>query len=134
MIGGLFFNDRSQVLDKLRKKFPTSSLALLQIPGITTKQAEKLHNAGITNKEELRAAIDRQYLSKLPGFSARTVEAIRKRLYSHEDSGGRLLHVKDLKIANAIAKDVRRSPDVINIDIAGLARRWKETVGTIRIA
>jgi len=133
VIAELYLTDQSQILDKLRKEFPPGALALLQIPGITRKQAEKLHNAGIMNAEQLRNAIESEYLSNLPGFSGRTVKAIRKRLSSYENSGGRLLLVKALKIANGIVKYVRRSPDVINIEIAGSARRWKETVSTIRI-
>lgn len=129
VITELYTKGQSPLLEKLRKELPAKALALLQIPGLSKKKAQLLHQTlGISSPEELRKALESGKLATVPGFGAKTQDKIREVLNKYEQQGDRILLFRALKIGESIINHMRDFPDLLEIDIAGSTRRWKETV------
>jgi DNA polymerase (family 10) len=134
VITELYTTGKSTLLEKLHQEFPAKAVPLLQIPGLSKKRALQLHQAlGINNPVELRKSLERGELSSVPGFGAKTQEKIREILGNYEERGERILLVHAFKIGGSIIDHMRDFPGLIDIDIAGSARRYKETVSIVRI-
>lgn len=134
VIEELYSTGRSSVLERLRSELPPGVLALSRIPGLSLKKIQKLNEAlGISSIEQLKAAIEAGKVRDVPGFGARTEEALREQISGYETRDDRILLIHALRIGDKVIQHMRTTPNLLNIDLAGSARRWKETVSTIRI-
>jgi DNA polymerase (family 10) len=134
VIEELYTTGRSSTLEKLREELPQGVLPLSRIPGLTLKKIQALYEAlGITSVADLKAALDGGKLREVPGFGARTEAALRDQISRHENSDDRILLINALRIADRVLEYMRQTADLMCIDLAGSARRWKETVSMIRI-
>ena len=134
VIEELYTTGRSSALEKLREELPQGVLQLSQIPGLTLKKIQALDKAlGITNVNDLKAALEAGTLRDVPGFGARTEEALRDQISRRENSDDRILLINALRIGDRVLEYMRQTADLMCIDLAGSARRWKETVSMIRI-
>lgn len=134
LIKEMYTTGGSSLLEELRKEFPSDGLALMEVPGITQKKAQALHTAlGVSTVEQLKSALDRGDVARVAGFGEKTQDALRSQIANYERSKNRILLLQALQIAEQAADYVRQSPDAIDVDIAGSVRRWKETIGTVRL-
>ncbi len=120
--------------EKLKSKVPDTIFTLLDIPGVGPKTVKLLYDKlGIRSLEDLKRAIERGDLLKLPGFGVKKVEKIRKGIELLEKSGGRILLGVAVFIADRIVEQLKEHSAVERISVCGSTRRMKETVGDIDI-
>ncbi|ADU97030.1 PHP domain protein [Thermovibrio ammonificans HB-1] len=120
--------------EKLKQQVPDTIFTLLDIPGVGPKTVKLLYEElGIRSIEDLKRAIERGELLKLPGFGPKRVEKIKKGIELLEKSGGRILLGVAVFIADRIVNHLKEHSAVERISVCGSTRRMKETVGDIDI-
>jgi DNA polymerase (family 10) len=120
--------------EELKKQAPDTIFTLLDIPGVGPKTVKLLYDKlGIRSLEDLKRAIEKGKLLKLPGFGIKKVEKIRKGIELLEKSHGRILLGIAVFIADRIVETLRKHSEVEAISVCGSTRRMKETVGDIDI-
>ncbi len=120
--------------EELKKKYPIDFTGMMGIQGLGPKKIFRLYKElGIRNMEDLKDAILSHRISGLPGFGRKSEEVIGKGIKMGEASKGRMLLGEALPEAEQIAKKIMESGLVDKAEVAGSARRMKETVGDIDI-
>ncbi|ADY73188.1 PHP domain protein [Desulfurobacterium thermolithotrophum DSM 11699] len=120
--------------EKLKQQVPDTIFSLLDIPGVGPKTVKLLYETlGIRSVEDLKRAIEKGELLKLPGFGLKKVEKIKKGIELLEKNGGRILLGVAVFIADRIINLLKEHSAVERISVAGSTRRMKETVGDIDI-
>lgn len=120
--------------EKLKQQVPDTIFTLLDIPGVGPKTVKLLYDElGIRSIEDLKRAIERGDLLKLPGFGIKKVEKIKKGIELLDKSGGRILLGVAVFIADRIVNQLKEHSAVERISVCGSTRRMKETVGDIDI-
>ena len=134
IIEELFNTGRSSLLEKLRADLPTGAIELSQVPGLTAKKIQALNRAlGIATLADLKAAIEARKLRDVPGFGAKTEDALREQISRYETRDDRMLLIHALRIAQKVIDHMQTLGALVRVDLAGSARRWKETVSSIRV-
>ncbi|HEY3025892.1 MAG TPA: PHP domain-containing protein, partial [Pyrinomonadaceae bacterium] len=133
-IAELYNTGSSSFLEKLKQELPAGIIELSQVPGLNLKKIEQLHQAlDIANVADLKAACEAGKVRELKGFGAKTEQKILESIDKHENRSERIHIHHALRIANRIIEYMQTAPGLTNIDAAGSLRRWKETVGTVRL-
>src|SRR5512138_2119691 len=122
------------LLDALRAKHPPGTLELLRIPDLGPKKAAALQAAlGIAGVADLERACLEGRVRGVKGFGEKTeqriLEGIRRMKARAADH--RVLLVDALEAADAIVAWLRGSPAAARVEIAGSARRFRETVADL---
>src|SRR6266404_1021547 len=124
----------SSLLDSLRSELPQGVLELSKIPGLTVTRIQALNQAlGISSVSDLKAALEAGKLRNIPGFGAKTEEALREQISRYDNRDDRILLSAALKIGQRVIDYMRSMDEIVAIDLAGSIRRWKETVAVIRV-
>ena len=122
----------SPYLEQLRSEVPPGAVELTRI--LSLKKLEKLHQVlGISSLEDLKKAIAEGKLSEVPGFGEKTTQQLSAAIDRYENRSERLLLLHARRVAQQLVEHVQASSELKEIEVAGAIRRWKETVGTIRI-
>jgi DNA polymerase (family 10) len=133
----LYLTGESSVLHGLKKEFPPGVIELSNLPGLSVAKIKTLHESlGITSIAELKSAAEAGRIKELKGFGAKTEATLLDTIASHRQRGKKpeRLHLhRALQTAEQIADYLKTSRDTTEVSFAGSLRRWKETVGTIRI-
>jgi len=133
----LYLTGESSVLLELRKEFPAGILELSAVPGLSISKIKSLHEAlGITSIAELKAAAEAGKIRTLKGFGAKTEATLLQTISNHRQRGKQdeRLHLhRALETATQVVDYLQTARDTKEISFAGSLRRWKETVGTIRL-
>ena len=133
----LYLTGESSVLHGLRKEFPAGIIELSAVPGLSIGKIKSLHEAlGITSIAELKAAAEAGKIRTLKGFGAKTEAALLQTISNHRQRGKQdeRLHLhRALQTATQVVEYLQTARDTKEISFAGSLRRWKETVGTIRL-
>jgi DNA polymerase (family 10) len=133
----LYLTGESSVLRGLEKEFPPGIIELSGVPGLSVSKIKTLHDAlGIKSVADLKTAAEAGRIRNIKGFGAKTEEKLLETITSHRQRGkgdDRLHLHRALQTAEQIANYLQTSPDATDVAFAGSLRRWKETVGTIRI-
>jgi len=133
-IAELYNTSKSSFLEKLRQELPSGIIELSQVPGLNLKKIETLHQAlGIASVADLRAACEAGKIRELKGFGAKTEQGILESIAKFENRSERLLILHARRIADRIIEYMQPVRGLISIEPAGSLRRWKETVGTVRL-
>jgi DNA polymerase (family 10) len=99
------------------------------------KKIQALNKAlGITSVDDLKAAIEAHKVQEVPGFSAKTEDALREQISRYENRDDRMLLIHALRIAQKVIDHLETFDELVRSDVAGSARRWKETVSSIRVS
>lgn len=115
--------------EELLKDYPESLLELLKISGFGPKKAALVFNElDIATVDELQEAAAAQELQTLPGMGAKTEENILRGIANYREGQQRTLLGIILPIAEELIEKLRQHPSVIEAEIAGSARRRRETV------
>jgi DNA polymerase (family 10) len=134
VIEELFLTGRSLLLDKLRGELPPGVLSLSAIPGLTVKRIQKLNDAlGVSNIDELKAALEAGKVRELPGFGPKIESALLDQLSRPVTGDKRILLLHALRAGEKVLEHMRGAADLVSVDLAGSCRRWKETVSAIHI-
>ncbi len=133
----LFRTGTSAVLEQLRKELPPGIVELTQIPGLGPKKVQKLRELGIASVAELATACQTGALRGVTGFGEKTEQKLLEGIKRHQakPAGGeqRTLLVQALEVGERLLAHVRACKDVVHADLAGSARRWRETVADLDI-
>ncbi|MDQ1639335.1 MAG: polymerase [Pyrinomonadaceae bacterium] len=133
----LYETGESSVLRGLKKDFPPGIIELSGVPGLSIAKIAVLHEAlGITSVAELKAAAEAGKIKSIKGFGAKTEQKLLETLAEHrqrEKKEQRLHLHRALATAEQIRNYLATAGDKLEIEFAGSLRRWKETVGTIRV-
>jgi DNA polymerase (family 10) len=133
-IAELYTTGNSSFLEKLRQELPAGIIELSQVPGLNLKKIEKLHEAlGIASVADLRAAAEAGKIRDLKGFGAKTEQRILESIDKFENRSERILSLHARRLAERIIEYMQPARGLISIEPAGSLRRWKETVGTVRL-
>ncbi len=133
-IASLHATGRSDTLDKLRARHPPGILELLQVPDLGPKKIAALHAAlGVASLADLEAACRQGRVAGVKGFGERTqanilegIARMRARAADH-----RVLLAEALVEATPLVEFLRGSPAAVAVELAGSARRGRETVGDL---
>ena len=133
----LYLTGESSVLRGLKKEFPPGIIELSEVPGLSISKIKTLHEAlGISSVAELKTAAEAGKIRDIKGFGAKTEEKLLETIANHRQRAkiGERLHLhRALQTAAQVANYLQTARDATGITFAGSLRRWKETVGTIRI-
>lgn len=133
----LYLTGESSVLRGLKKEFPPGIIELSGVPGLSISKIKTLHEAlGITSIAELKSAAEAGKIRGIKGFGAKTEEKLLETIANHRQRAKteERLHLhRALQTAEQVSNYLETAQDTTDITFAGSLRRWKETVGTIRI-
>jgi DNA polymerase (family 10) len=118
--------------EELKAGFPEGITALLEIPGIGPKTANKLSTElGIQSVEELEKAIEDGRVAQLFRLGDKTAENILQQIQALRRKDRRIPIGEALPVVDEVLGALRRLPGVKNLTAAGSLRRFQETVGDI---
>jgi DNA polymerase (family 10) len=133
VIRELHTTGRAALLEELRAEFPQSAVALSQI-GLTKEKIRTLNTTlGISSLDDLKAALEAGKIRELAGFGIKSEAALRDQITKYEQRGDCILLINALRVGERLLESMRTFDGVERVDLAGSARRWNETVSTIRI-
>ncbi|MFZ5842334.1 MAG: DNA polymerase/3'-5' exonuclease PolX [Pseudomonadota bacterium] len=122
------------LLERLKQEVPSSLTELMHLPAIGPARARQFfHELGIDSLSALQQAADQHRLQTLRGIGAKLEQQIATSLQEHLASSRRFLRPLALAAVQAIVDDLRQLDGVSQLEIAGSARRQRETVGDIDI-
>ncbi|MBD3172028.1 DNA polymerase/3'-5' exonuclease PolX [Candidatus Bathyarchaeota archaeon] len=125
---------QSVVLKELRESLPKGVLQMIELEGIGPKIAMRLtQELGITNIEELERAAKAEEIRKLKGFGAKKEENILTAIDEYRSRSTRFLLGEVLPIIQGIISYMEDCPHARRVEVAGSARRRKETVGDLDV-
>ncbi len=123
---------KSTYLERLRAELPPGVIELSRI--LSLKKIEKLHDAlGITSLADLKTALESHRIREVTGFGAKSEEQLLTAIKRYENRGVRILLLHAGRLGRRILEHMESCSEVRDIELAGAIRRWKETVGTVRI-
>src|SRR5688572_21325543 len=123
---------RSTDLEELRHSVPEGLIPLLQVEGLGPKTISLVwREKGVTNAEQLAAAIQNGALLDLKGMGAKKIEAIRKGLENLSKRAGRVGIGHALPVAQELVERLKQVKGVVRAEIAGSLRRMRETIGDV---
>lgn len=120
------------VLIDLKERVPKDLLEWLNISGLGPKNIVKIHKQlGISAISELKEACVNGAVADLPGLGQKSAEKIIKSIEYLEQYGERCRLDEALAIAEPIYDFVKNLDGVVEAEIAGSLRRFRETIGDI---
>lgn len=122
------------LLDRLRAAHPPGTLELLQVPELGPRKVAALRTElGVANVPDLEKACLEGRVRALKGFGGKTeqkiLEGIRRMKARAADR--RFLLADALEAGEALLRHLRASPAAERVEIAGSARRFRETVADL---
>jgi DNA polymerase (family 10) len=133
-IADLHATGSTALLDQLRTEFPPGTLDLLAIPELGPKKIKALHEAlGIASVADLEAACAAGRVRTLRGFGEKTEAKILEGVRRLRERGKRALLADALPLGERLVAHVRASPAALRAELAGSARRFRETVGDLDV-
>ena len=122
------------LLTELRTRVPVRVLELDAIPGVGPKTIQLVYEQlGITDLEGLERAALEGKLSGLPGLGKKTEEQIVSGIGLVKTGLDRTILAEALEIASGIKGELQKIPGVRRLELAGSARRRRETIGDLDI-
>jgi DNA polymerase (family 10) len=132
----LYTIGESSVLRNLRAEFPSGIVELSAVPGLSLGKIKQLHEElGINSVEDLKAAIETGTLRTVKGFGPKTEQALLGAIAKgKQPRPPQRLHLHHaLRVGEQLVEYLQIGPGVLQVSFAGSLRRWKETIGTVRI-
>ncbi len=118
--------------NELKKEFPFQIEELSKVPGLGAKKALALFKKlGVKTADDLKKAVSLKKIRGLEGFGEKSEENIAKGLQLLEKAKGRLpLGYAEYDIEKILVQ-MKGLGEVKRIEVAGSARRMRETVGDL---
>jgi DNA polymerase (family 10) len=134
VIGELHRTGTSARLEALRADFPPGLLELTNIPGLRLPRIRALaEGLGVRDLDDLRTAAQAGKVRGLKGFGERIEQKILDGISRHQSRPARMRLIDAQERSASLAETAGRVPGVSGVAVAGGVRRWKETVGTLRL-
>jgi DNA polymerase (family X) len=125
------------LLERLRLRHPPGTLELLAVPDLGPKKAAALQAAlGIAGLDDLERACLEGRVRGVKGFGPKTEERILEgvRRARARSADPRVLLAAALETGDALVRHLAASPAVERVELAGSARRFRETVADVDLA
>ncbi len=133
-IGELIETGESVVLNELRDSLPEGVFKMIELEGIGPKQAMRFNQElGITSIEELEEVAKNKRIRPLKGFGPKKEENILRAISEYRNRSTRFLLGEVLPIIQGIMSYMGDSEAVRRVEVAGSARRRRETVGDLDV-
>jgi len=133
----LYLTAESSVLLGLKQEFPKGIIELSALPGLSVSKIKTLHDAlGIASIADLKAAAEAGKIKTLKGFGAKTEATLLETIASQRQRGkhDERLHLhRAMETATDVVNYLQTARATTEVSFAGSLRRWKETVGTVRL-
>jgi len=124
----------STVLQELRESLPQGVPEMITLEGVGPKIAMRLHKElGVVGIETLEEAAKQHRIRELKGFGAKKEENILKAIEERRSRSTRFLLGEVLPVIQGMLTYMRDCPAVRRVEMAGSARRRKETVGDLDV-
>lgn len=121
-----------QAHSKLAQQVPAGVLEVLRVPGVGPKTARLLwERLGVDSLEKLQAVLASKQVLGLPGFGEKKRQRLLENLALAETATQRRPLGAVLGQARALLEQVRAQPGVLQAEICGSFRRYRETVGDL---
>ncbi|MCE7872220.1 DNA polymerase/3'-5' exonuclease PolX [bacterium CPR1] len=133
-IGEMLQGGKMTLHEELRSEFPGQILELITVPGLGPKKAAVLyHELGVGSLADLERAIQEGALRDLKGFGAKTEANLAEGLKRLRASQGeeRMPLPRARAIVATLIESLSQVSGVERLEVAGSARRGKETVGDL---
>src|SRR5262249_3519005 len=118
--------------EQLKGKYPPTLAELLKVPNLGPKKIKVLFDSlGIASIAQLQKACVENKLVDVKGFGKRTQEKILEGIALMAANEGQFLLTHLLPLSREILTHLRQSKAVIQAEIVGSMRRWKEVVKDI---
>lgn len=119
--------------ERLRDKVPDGVVDVMRVPGIGPKTAWRLYQElGVSDIEELQAALGAGKISTLKGLGAKMEVRIREGLQKQTSAPERFLLGEALPLAQDLVAAYRTAlPELIDVSYAGSLRRSCPTIGDV---
>lgn len=119
--------------NKLTAELPESLLDLLRVEGLGPKRVGEMHRKlGVTNLDELKAAVESGKVAELPKMGPKSAEKILHNLLALQQRGDERTPIGDVyPLAYSILDELRELPGVEKAAVGGSLRRMRETIGDI---
>ncbi len=125
---------RLKTLEALEQTMPAELAELTRIPGLGPKRVRALYDAlAVKSVQDLRNAARAGKIAELPGFGAKTQDAVRAYFEHDHAQEGRMRLADAEKIADRIVAHLSTVAAEKNITVAGSFRRRAETVGDLDV-
>jgi DNA polymerase (family 10) len=125
---------RCRMLDKLHRQLPHSITDLLKIRGLGPKRVRALYQElDVQTLEQLARAAHDGRIRELPGFGARTEQAILDAVTRRVTEQPRFKLAVAAQYAEPLQEYLEKIPGVKQVVLAGSYRRCRETVGDLDI-
>ena len=122
----------SRQLEELRESLPKGVRELMELEGVGPKTAMRLQGElGIVSIDDLEKAAKAQRLRGLKGFGEKSEENLLRAIEEHRMMQGRFLLGAVLPVIDGIISYMSESDAALEVEVAGSARRRRETVGDI---
>ncbi|ODA32600.1 DNA polymerase/3'-5' exonuclease PolX [Planctopirus hydrillae] len=119
-------------LEDVRLQVPPGVVQMLKIPGLGPKKVATLwKELQVNTLEDLQAAATAGRVAELKGFGKKTEQSILEGISLAAEAGRRVLISVAREAAEQIAESLRNVAGVERVEIAGSARRWRETCGDL---
>ena len=119
---------KSSVLDELKESVPAGLVQMTKIPTLGPKKIAKIYKAlEIDTLEGLKNACENEEISALPGFGKKTEQNISKAIDDILTRPERYAINQVLRFRDLVEQYLEESGHVVRFDVAGSARRMKET-------
>ena len=133
-IESLIKTGRLPYYEKLKKDMPVDLVELLRVEGLGPKRVRELyHQLKIKNIEELTQAARQGKIRGLEGFGEKTEKNILKGIEFVRKSGKRFVLGWLMPEIRKIEEYLKKTKKALLVEVAGSARRRKETIGDIDI-
>ncbi|KAA3436426.1 DNA polymerase/3'-5' exonuclease PolX [Rufibacter hautae] len=120
-------------LKRLLENTPEGVVQMLNIKGIGPKKIKTIwKDLGVDTIEGLREACEKNEVSKLKGFGAKTQETILQGLQYTESNKGKLLWAEAETLALELLSFFKNRPETVAAEVVGEIRRNLETVETLQ--
>ena len=125
---------RLPLLDEIRSGMPAGIGEMLRIPDLGPRKISALLAAlGIGSVAELESACRDGRVREVKGFGEKTEKKILEGIHRMRTASTRVLLSDAREIGNHLVRYLRATGAAERVELAGSARRWKETVGDLDV-
>jgi DNA polymerase (family 10) len=129
-----FETDEIAELEEAREVMPVDMAGLTAVEGVGPKTVGRLYEAlGVETLDDLEAAARNEEIREVKGFGAKTEQNILENVPFARQSRERSLLGESRPVADDLLAYLRSHDAVVETEVAGSIRRWRETVGDIDV-
>ncbi len=133
-ISELHQRGRSGLLERLRKETPPGLIELSNVPGLGLKKIELLHKElGVTSLADLKLACELGRVKEVAGFGQKMQANILEGIKGYELREQTILLLDALELTEWLLAHLRTASGTKSVQVAGEVRRWKDTIGDIKL-